>query len=358
MNKWKIVLATSAVLAAGPLAVAQDSASEQAEAAREMERAALEAERQMERAARQAEREVVDIEVEMREAESRLAEAARQVAELSTRRLPRVSGYWTTELSGRPVLGVSIGTQDDGGPVEGVEVLAVSPGGAAADAGLRAGDVITAVNGEVLSAESSEAAGKKLLDFMAGVEEGDVLDVEYLRAGKSANVDVEPRSMSPQVFAFGGPDNDFRFVVPQAPGAPHAEVNRFAFSFGANSWGDLEMVALTEDLGRYFGTEEGLLVVRAPENAAFKLRDGDVLLNIDGREPTSVSHAIRILGSYQQGETLKLRIMRDKRPQTLEIEMPDNRRGAVPGAPPAPLAPRIASRVRIKTGERAADEQI
>ena len=43
-------------------------------------------------------------------------------------------------------------------------------------------------------------------------------------------------------------------------------------------WADLEVVKLTERLGRYFGTDEGLLVISAPESNAFKLQDGDVIL--------------------------------------------------------------------------------
>jgi hypothetical protein len=43
---------------------------------------------------------------------------------------------------------------------------------------------------------------------------------------------------------------------------------------------------------------------------------------------------MRILGSYQSGEQLEVQIMRDKRKQTLKIEMPDNRSSWVShGAP-------------------------
>jgi len=105
----------------------------------------------------------------------------------------------------------------------------------------------------------------------------------------------------------------------------------------------VEMVPLTEELGRYFGTDEGLLVVRAPDDEQLKLQDGDVIQSIGGRTPDSVSHAMRILGSYQSGETLEIVIMRDRKKQTLEIEMPDNRRGGafnftVPDAPDPMLA--------------------
>jgi S1-C subfamily serine protease len=96
-----------------------------------------------------------------------------------------------------------------------------------------------------------------------------------------------------------------------------------------SSWGDMELVELSEGLGRYFGTDQGLLVVNAPKSDALKLLDGDVIQSIDGREPTSVGHAMRILSSYQPGESIELGIMRDQARQTLNIEVPDNRTGQV-----------------------------
>ena len=54
-------------------------------------------------------------------------------------------------------------------------------------------------------------------------------------------------------------------------------------------------------------------------------KEGDVILKIDGRKPSSVNHCMRILGSYQPGEKLVLNIMRDKQQETIEIEVPDDR---------------------------------
>jgi hypothetical protein len=87
----------------------------------------------------------------------------------------------------------------------------------------------------------------------------------------------------------------------------------------------LEVTTLTPQLGHYFGTEKGVLVVRAPKNDAFKLQDGDVILSIDGREPTSGSHITRILSSYSPGESLTLKIMRDRKTQDMVVTRPDNR---------------------------------
>jgi S1-C subfamily serine protease len=89
---------------------------------------------------------------------------------------------------------------------------------------------------------------------------------------------------------------------------------------------ELELVALTPGLGAYFGTQEGLLVVRAPNDAALELIDGDVILDIGGRTPTSPEHAMRILRSFEPGETLRLQIMRSQRRETLEFELPQRGR--------------------------------
>ncbi len=288
------------------------------------------------------------VEVQMREAEERLAEAARKIAELSRSNIPGIVELERRlHLDGRAVLGITIGTDDDDGPVEGVTVRGVSPGGAAADAGLRAGDIITAVNDESLTADHSEQANAKLVEFMSGVEEGDTLDVEYLRNGKQASVEMQPRESSAFAFAFGPGRQNFSMRL--APNMPNFDFRQFAWISDGSGWGHMEMVSLTERLGKYFGTDKGLLVVRAPEDDSLKLEDGDVIQSIDGRDPKSVSHAMRILGSYQSGEELELQIMRDKRRQTLKIQIPDNRSSWVPRATPS-IRPDIVIAPKVRMG--------
>lgn len=312
---------------------------------------ARQADREREMAARMTEREE-SAEARMRLAEERLAEAARQVAELSMQQLPRVERIERVIRQGRrPVLGITIGDETvpySEDPVEGVRVLGVSPGGAAAEAGLRADDIITAINGESMAAESGAAASSKLFEFMNGVEDGDALDIAFLRNGKAMSAEVKPQVMR-HAFAFRFGDDEM--VVPDAPlapGAPRANVFRdfnFFLSDGAGGFGDMELVKLTDRLGSYFGTSEGLLIVRAPVNEDYELQDGDVILNIDGRVPASVSHAMRILGSYEPGETVILEIMRDRRKRKIEIEMPDRRKGWVDPAFAPAIAPGAPSPV-------------
>lgn len=74
----------------------------------------------------------------------------------------------------------------------------------------------------------------------------------------------------------------------------------------------MTLAPLSERLGSYFGVTSGVLVVRAGAGANFGLQDGDVILSIDGRAPADAQHANRILRSYRPGESVRLRVQRDR----------------------------------------------
>ena len=84
----------------------------------------------------------------------------------------------------------------------------------------------------------------------------------------------------------------------------------------------VEFATLSERLGEYFGVTRGVLVVRAGPDAPFGLQDGDVILEIDGRAPTSAQHAGRILRSYRPGEPVRLQLQRDRKPVTIAFVVP------------------------------------
>jgi S1-C subfamily serine protease len=102
------------------------------------------------------------------------------------------------------------------------------------------------------------------------------------------------------------------------------------FSIATSPWSDMELVPMTEALGRYFGTAEGLLVVRGPASDAIDIGDGDVILSINGRTPSSPEHALRILGSYEPGETIEFSIMRDRQRLPIEYLVPTDSRLGTP----------------------------
>ena len=348
MKTWKIMLPAAALLLFAGEALAQAD-QEDLHATEALAQADQEDLRATE--AREAE-----MEQRLREAEKRMEEAAREIAEITSERLPRVLEIERRiVMTDKPRLGVMIDGEGEAGPVAGVAIVGVTPGSAASDAGLRVGDVVTAINGESLSADSTPAANRRMLDFMEGVKEGDVLRLDYLRDGKSGSVEVEPRKMAANEFTWmGGPPDD-RLFVPRAPGTPHHPeiMKNFRMEllgpWAGTALGELELVELNEGLGKYFGTDKGLLVVSVPKSGAFDLQDGDVIQSIDGRVPDDVRHAMRIFGSYQAGEKLKLGIMRNKKKMSLDVEVPADRRSSLPGgdweirpaaAPLAPPAPK------------------
>ncbi|MDH3273787.1 MAG: PDZ domain-containing protein [Gammaproteobacteria bacterium] len=359
MKTVKLIIPVALVLLLAGQAVAQTEEKEkQAELQKVQQREALvQTELKEKQVALQKvqEREAL-VQEKLEDAERQMAEAARTIAELTSERLPQLRQIERRiEIinDGRPRLGVTIGNRDNKGPVEGVSVMAVTPGSASDAAGIRAGDILTSINDESLSAASAQEATERLLDFMEGVEEGDTLDVEYLRDGKVGSVEVEPKPSDVNVFSFNGrPGGPSMRSMPHdlhiAPKIVQGLRNDFDFRWIGSSWGDMELVELNEGLGKYFGTDSGVLVVSAPESDVLKLEDGDVIQKIDGREPNSVSHALRILNSYQAGESLEIEVYRDQKRRKLEITMPDDRTSMFLRAPveikPArvPAAPRPA----------------
>lgn len=266
-----------------------------------------------------------DLREEMKQARAELAEAARRVAELG-RELGAETGenfafrFFTPGSPRRAMLGVSIGDDGngkDGREPDGVEVLSVTPGGPADKAGIQAGDVITAI-GETDLAEA-ESPSRALLDAMGEIEPGDEIEVAYRRGNDKRSAQVTADAFeAPIAFFADGHGNG----LPHLPRAPFLEL--------MHGWGNIELAPVSPGLGEYFGTDGGVLVVHAPQDGDFKLKDGDVILAIDERKPEDPAHAMRILRSYRGGEKLVIDIMRKRENMSLEIVVPERRSGMVP----------------------------
>lgn len=281
------------------------------------------------------------LEKQLQAAREDLDRAAREVADLSRQLYGGESGDLTHFVHGGPrgaMLGINIG----GGTAreEGVEVVGVSPGGPAAQAGLKAGDVVVAVDGQALRRSGERTAITQLVEFMRGVEPGRIVKVDYLRDGKRQTASVTAAPAEPPMVRVLRE----RLAGPLAQGLA---MHGFEDLFGPErAFRSLELVPITPKLGPYFGTDRGLLVVRAPEAKRLPLEEGDVLLTIDSRTPESPGHAFRILRSYQPGEKVKLGVLRQRKQLVLEATMPAPdaaREGRhpmrLPPPPPAPAPP-------------------
>jgi C-terminal processing protease CtpA/Prc len=298
------------------------------------------------RAARadEAARALRDVSEAVRRAEQELRERT-FLGQIMLRELPE--GNIMVRLGSRPQMGVilSANTRNDS---LGATLQAVTPGRPADQAGLKAGDVIIEANGERLARTSrrDRAPRDKLVEIIGDLEDGDTLTVRYRRGSEtgSAKVVVREPEGGAWSYAFGG-DSGMRFMEPTVRALAAPEIALFTdsvrsrirervpvrelaattwFPFG---WLDMELTELNPELGEYFGATKGILVVRGPDSEDLDLQGGDVILNIDGREPTSPSHALRIMRSYEPGETMSVEIMRNKARRTIQITVPERDRG-------------------------------
>lgn len=228
----------------------------------------------------------------------------------------------------RPQMGVYLRTSRN--PAKdsiGAELTGVVGGGPADQAGLESGDIITQANGQPLArvGRRGQSPRSKLIRIKNELAVGDTLHVEYRRGSEAhaAHIvlsHVDSPYMVIRDISVPVPDVDFR--VPRVAMAPF-NVRFDLARFAGSGWLDIELVTLDEDLGEYFGTHDGLLVIQAPRDASLRMKSGDVILEIDGRVPTSESHLMRIVRSYEPGETMRIEIMRNKRRTTLSVTVPE-----------------------------------
>jgi C-terminal processing protease CtpA/Prc len=286
-------------------------------------------------------------------ARERLDKAAREVAELSGK-LGEHARREIRFIEGGPrraVLGVQIEADPDN---KGARVLSVSPGGPAAEAGLRDRDIIISLDGEPLGATDPDRA---LVTKMRKVKPDQKVKVVVLREGKKHDYLVVARPS-----AFSG-TIDLRGPEMGAAMAGGPMIHQFR-TFWPGEFEGLELASITPKLGAYFGVTEGVLVVQAPKDGSFKLEDGDVLQSIDGRKPDDGPHALRILRSYKSGEKLNLTVLRQRKPLSLAVTMPERPEmgdvfqwatpstAPLPPLPPTPAMP-AAPGVRLSPPEGA-----
>jgi S1-C subfamily serine protease len=242
-------------------------------------------------------------------------------------------------MNRRARLGIKVNLQARDTDSLGAYVESVLPNGPAAKAGLRSGDLITKLDGKsVLAGGQAERTpdkrqslpGLRLIELAARLEPNDTVPVEYLRGKdrRTASIVTEdepdtfvmgPGGRRPFTMRFSPPGMGDRMQVGDFPD-DMGPGDRFEFLSGG-PLGDLDLAPLNPDLGAYFGTTDGVLVVRAPRDGSLGLKGGDVVQAVDGRKPSSPAHLLRILRSYDRGESFKLDILRNHKRETVTARL-------------------------------------
>ncbi|HJR74616.1 MAG TPA: PDZ domain-containing protein [Luteimonas sp.] len=315
---------------------------------------------------------------ELAEARAELARAAKRVAELSQKthegqlRRAQIESL----RARRPVVGVILAPDKDSG----VRIAGVTPGSAAAQAGLAAGDRIVSVNGVQVLGDTADLRVRNARKLFGQLDDKSAAKIGYARGGRNAVVNVTPRVDRAYAVVFddeGGKAvikdikidtekyrriaDEERMKMPEVtydfaydfegmdfdppPGISpeiRKELRKIAPCKGDNCkapyllsafrWNGLNLAEVDPQLGRYFGTDKGVLVLSTGDLAG--LQAGDVIQKIDGKTVNTPRDAMDLLRDKRSDASASVAYLRDRKPATAQIKVP--RLMAFPPVPPAP----------------------
>lgn len=211
----------------------------------------------------------------------------------------------------------------------GVEVIRVDEGSPAESAGIKAGDVVLAYNGQRVE------GAEQFVRFVRETPPGRTVKLSVFRKGAQQTISVALGTRKGQVF---GPSmEEFHVEMPEMD-IPMPDIPRAMMSW-RNSVLGVEAEALgNTQLATYFGVKDGVLVRSVVKGTAAEkagLKAGDVLLKVDNDQVTSprdVTNAMREARSAGK-KTIAVLVMREHKETT------------VPVAVEAPQSPVIKPRV-------------
>lgn len=308
---------------------------------------------------------------ELAAARADLDRAAKRVAELSREQGGAETFVFERRFESRPVLGVVLAPDSSAG----VRIAAVTPESAAAKAGLRSGDRITAIDGKKLNDESSDLRLVQAREKLRSIDTQTPVALTYERDGRSTTVKATPQPGDRVLLVRdqdGGPlvtrhivtgsgaaDSDMDgeaigvhvapLVAPQVrseiirlgpPGNCKGDDCRLPMLTDAFRWSGFNLATVDKDLGRYFGTDRGVLVLSNSTELA-GLKAGDVIQSIDGKAVDSPREAMAALRQKPADSQATVTYLRDRKTATAQVKVPKPTRFEfpVPPAPPAPPAP-------------------
>ena len=273
----------------------------------------------------QARKDMQKAQAEVEKARDELQRATRDLARSMAkveRDNPRVQYFAYMTDPKRAVLGVLIDDEREDGEMRGVRLLAVTPGGGADKAGLKAGDLVTSLNGVALARDGKLLPQKKMRDALKALKAGDSAKVDYEREGKKLGATIVTQAPEPDLAMAPFLDKWMHDEDWDKFGPAGAMGSMSMFHFRGPAIRGLELAKIEDELGTYFKTKDGVLVIKAPKNGSLALKGGDVILKIDGdtvSEPITVLDKLHSRGDEQ---TVKLEIMRQGKKMELEGKIP------------------------------------
>jgi len=181
------------------------------------------------------------------------------------------------------------------GAKEGVFIEQVPTGGPADKAGIKAEDIITAVNGQPIH------NGSELIDRVTSTPIGNALTVTILREGKKMDFKV--------VVA------DLAQIFPEQFGAGKEE--EAGPSEGTQARFGITIENLTDARRENMGVKQHGVLISAVEPSSFAddigMQRGDVLVEINRQPVNTVEDVKRIQNGLKAGEAVAFRILRQSR---------------------------------------------
>ncbi|MGN6512666.1 MAG: PDZ domain-containing protein [Lysobacteraceae bacterium] len=278
--------------------------------------------------------------------------ATRRYLELSRQYGAHAGPYRFEAFAPHPVLGVLLAPDADAG----VRIAGVTPGSAAEKAGLRSGDRLLAIDGHEVLGSDGELRVANARRLLGKLDTRTPVRITYQRDGRRSTVGATPQREDQVVFWRGvappmpatppmppvPPEIDERLrreIVRIAPDA-HCEGAHCGLPLLAEAfrWNGLNLASVDPQLGRYFGTDSGVLVLSTGQALA-GLQAGDVLRSVDGKPVRTPREAMAALDAHPAGSQVTVEYLRDRRSASARVTVPKAKLFEFPAPPVPPAAP-------------------
>lgn len=128
-------------------------------------------------------------------------------------------------------------------------------------------------------------------------------------------------------YQFNSGDFDFEFENEDFVQLGEMALNEAQIWLGSPATAGIRFTELNDGLKGYFDADRGVLVLDAPSNNPLGLQAGDVVLEIGSDEVNATADIVRALRDIEAGDTFRIAIKRNRKDESLEVVMPENRLG-------------------------------